>query len=95
MRAFVKYSGGLVAIYILVYVVLSLCGSYQPFVLISARVYEDSMWAPAGFYDPYHTPSGSVTTADRHNGTWRRFAIVFGPLWGLDTAYVHKTKQDR
>jgi hypothetical protein len=92
MRAIVKYAGGLVAFYILVYVVLSLCGSYQPCDWISARIYRESRWAPAGFYDPYHTPSGSITTADRRNGTWRRFAIIFAPLWGLDVAYVHKTR---
>jgi hypothetical protein len=93
MRAIVKYAGGLVAFYVLVYVVLSLCGSYQPCDTISARIYEGSVWAPAGFYDPFHTASGSITTAAGRNGTWRRgFAIIFLPLWSLDVGYVHKSR---
>ena len=93
MRAIVKYAGGLVAFYILVYVLLSLCGSYQPCDTVSARVYKGEVWAPAGFYDPNHTASGSITTADRRNGTFRRgIGTVFLPLWLLDISYVHKAR---
>jgi len=93
MRAIIKYAGGLVAFYFLVYVLLSLCGSYRPCDTISARVYESLVWAPAGFYDPFHTASGSISTEAGRNGTWRRgFAIIFMPLWSLDISYIHKTK---
>ena len=93
MKAVAKYAGGLVAFYVLVYVVLSLCGSYQPCDTISARIYESSVWAPVGFYDAYHTPSGSIATPALRNGTWRRgMATVFLPLWSLDISYVHKSK---
>lgn len=92
-RSIAKYAGALVAFYVLVYVLLSLCGSYQPLDTISARIYEGSTWAPAGFYDPYHTSSGSITTAARRNGTWQRgIATIFFPLWWLDVSYVHKSK---
>ena len=92
-RAIVKYVGGLAAFYVLVYVLLSLCGSYQPCDTVSARVYEGSTWAPALFYDPYHTASGSITTVARRNGAWRRgIGTVFLPLWWLDVSYVHKSK---
>ena len=93
MRAIVKYAGGLVAFYILVYVLLSLCGSYQPCDTVSARVYEGEIWAPAGFYDSNHTASGSITIADRRNGTFRRgIGTVFLPLWLLDISSVHKAR---
>jgi hypothetical protein len=90
MRAIVKYAGGLVAFYILVFVLLSSCGSYQP---CDDKMYESSIWAPAGFYDPFHTESGSITTAAKRNGTWHRgLAITFLPLWDIDISYVHKTR---
>jgi len=93
MRSIGKYAGGLFAFYIWVYVLLSLCGSYQPCDTISARIYEGSVWAPAGFYDPFHTVSGSITTAGRRNGTWRKgIARVFFPLFILDVSYVHKSR---
>ncbi len=95
-RSIAKYAVALVAFYVLVYVLLSLCGSYQPCDTISARIYEGYTWAPAGFYDPYHTPSGSMTTPAGRNGTWRRgIATFFLPLWMVDASYVHKPRSSR
>jgi uncharacterized protein YceK len=80
MRAIVKYAGSLVAFYILIYVLLSLCGSYRTQVEISGTVTEYAVWAPVGYYD-----------TDHHR--WRRGfipAYLFLPLWAVDINFVHK-----
>jgi hypothetical protein len=90
---FGKVVGGLVIFYVLLYLLLSLCGQYRPMSeggLGRMRVY--SSWAPFGFYDPNHSPPGSVA-AERGMiiGTWRVSLIqVFYPLWIADILYVHK-----
>jgi hypothetical protein len=76
-----KLAGGLLAVYVAVYLVLSLCGGYQSVIWMSAAVHEDLMWAPFGF-------SG-------HDGRFRRsFIIAFYPLWVADVSLIHKTKYD-
>jgi hypothetical protein len=94
-RSLAMFAGGLVLFYVLSYSVLSFCGCYRPFYMISAGMEEYSVWAPAGFYDPKHTPSGSVATG--RNGTWRRsfITLAFIPLWIVDTHYVHKTESPK
>jgi hypothetical protein len=91
-RSLAMFAGGLVVFYVLSYSVLSFCGSYRPMIFISAGVEEYSYWAPVGFYDAEHTPSGSIAT--KRNGTWRRsfMTLAFLPLWSLDNSYVHKVK---
>ncbi len=85
---FVKFVGGLAICYVLIYLLLSLCGQYRP---MSAgglgRMQIYSTWAPFGFYDPNHSPPGSAI------GTWRGSMILaFYPLWIIDICYVHKNK---
>jgi hypothetical protein len=94
-RSLAMFAGGLVVFYVLSYSILSVCGSYRPFYFISNGVEEYSVWAPIGFYDPKHTPSGSIATA--RNGTWRRafIPLAFYPLWCLDISYVHKSQKSK
>ena len=80
-------AGGGVLLYVLVYVLLSASGKYEPYSLVSIRsenlVYA---WAPRGFYDASH-PWSSLA------GGWHRKVIfAFYPLWLLDIRYVHEYK---
>ena len=91
-----KLVGGLVVAYLLIYLLLSLCGQYRPMSEGGLGHWtEYSVWAPVGFYDPHHSPPGSVA-AKRGIiiGTWRYTMVVqiFWPLWLADTAHIHKTK---
>ena len=97
MRAivFTKIVGALFAFYILAYLILSLCGRYRSEFEGGPGHWEEfSVWAPLGFYDPNHSPSGSAA-AERGIiiGTWRPSVVMaFVPLWVADTHYVHRTK---
>jgi hypothetical protein len=92
---FGKYLGVLVALYVLVYALLSLCGHYEEESeggIGHWNIY--SIWAPLGFWDPNHSPPGSAA-AERGIiiGTWRRDVVLaFCPLWIADTHIVHKGK---
>jgi hypothetical protein len=90
-RAVIKFAGGLVVFYVLVYLLLSLRGGYQPVVWTSAAVHEDLIWAPLGF--DYTTPAPSGATATERNHT-RTLIIAFYPLWVADISLIHKTKYD-
>jgi len=93
------FAGGLVGSYLLIYLILSLCGQYRPISEGGLGHWEEfSMWAPVGFYDPHHSPPGSV--AEKRGiiiGTWRYNPAIqiYLPLWSLDTHYIHKTKYVR
>jgi hypothetical protein len=95
LRRFGVFAGGLVGLYCLIYLVLSLSGQYRPVSeggLGHWQAY--STWAPFGFYDPSHSPPGSVA-AERGTiiGTWRGSMIwMFYPLWLADISYMHKTQ---
>jgi hypothetical protein len=93
---FGKVVGGLVILYVLFYVLLSLCGQYQPMSEGGpGRRHVYSSWAPFGFYDPHHSPAGSAAAKQEMIvGTWRISLIqIFYPLWIADVSYVHKNKQ--
>jgi len=92
----VMFIGSLTFIYVLVYAAISISGQYQPISVGGLGHWEEySVWAPIGFYDPNHSPPGSVA-AKRGIiiGTWRYNPVgqVYWPLWDFDTRYVHKTK---
>jgi len=90
-----KIVGGLAALYILVYALLSLCGHYEVESEGGLGHWNEfSVWAPLGFYDPNHSPPGSAA-AQRGIiiGTWRRAVVLpFLPLWVVDTHLIHKGK---
>ena len=71
---------GLLASYLLLYAISSICGRYQRADLASLHGVEIGYtWAPVGFYD-------------KVDG-WRSAPIeVFYPLWYLDGCYTHKSK---
>jgi|SRR6185369_4707194 len=84
LRLIVYWLSGLAGFYVLLYLTLSLCGSYQPLYSGGLRYMEAyPTWAPFGFYDP-----------NQKVGTWRGTPIrVFYPLWIFDIQHIHKTKQ--
>jgi len=71
---------GMLAGYVLLYSLLSICGRYQRADLASLHGVEIGYtWAPVGFYD--------AATG------WRSgWVLSFYPLWYLDIVYVHKSK---
>jgi hypothetical protein len=79
-------------VYVLSYVVLSVCGRYQP-IAFGADHVEAWNWAPLGFYDPDHAWAGSfyaVHHPTEKTGGWHRAMMwAFVPLWELDCHYVH------
>jgi hypothetical protein len=95
LQLFATFVGALVISYILVYLLLSMCGRYRSEFEGGLGHWEEfSVWAPFGFYDPNHSPPGSAA-AEREMiiGTWRgSMVLFFCPLWIADTHYVHKSK---
>ena len=98
LQWFGKVVGGLIALYILVYALLSLCGHYEVESVGGIGHWSQfSMWAPLGFYDHNHSPPGSAA-AQRGIiiGTWRRDVVLaFLPLWAADIHFIHKGKELR
>jgi hypothetical protein len=96
LRLIAYSTGGLSAFYLLIYLSLSLCGQYRPMPYGDPRHIDlYPTWAPLGFYDPYHSPPGSL--AEERGliiGTWRAVPVrIFYPLWIFDIQHIHKTKQ--
>jgi hypothetical protein len=90
-----KTLGGLVVllvVYILIYVVLSINGKYQP-LFVGANGVKEHAWAPLGFYDPDHPWKGSGTALDNpgmKTGGWNEFMLIFFyPLWNIDIRHFH------
>jgi hypothetical protein len=73
------FSATLIVVYILVYGVFSINGSYKPFSGDLNRIWE-YRWLPYGFF-----PTG------RQKPTSLNYILVytFFPLWILDTKYIH------
>ncbi|GEM_PF-3045861 len=82
-----------VAVYVLIYAILSINGRYQP-AAVNLRGIMWSSWAPAGFYDAEHPWPGSVEARKSPNqktGGWRASMIyAFLPLWEIDVHFIHK-----
>jgi len=73
VRTIGKVVGSLLLIYILVYSVLSVFGSYQP-EAVDVRGVMAYWWAPVGFYDAKHAWPGSsyaVKHPSEKTGGWR------------------------
>jgi hypothetical protein len=93
LRRVGKFTGSLLVIYMLVYSVLSVFGSYQPaaYDLRGVMWYE---WAPAGFYDAKHAwpmSAYAVKHPDEKTGGWSQFMfLTFMPLYYLDNHFIHK-----
>jgi hypothetical protein len=93
-----KIVGVIFAIYILIYMVLSLNGSYQPdsYDLRGPMSYAR---APCGFYDPNHAWKGSsyaVHHPTEKTGGWSTsMEISFLPLYCLDCEFIHKWNPDK
>lgn len=92
MRKFVKIVSGLIAVYFLIYLVLTLNGSYQP-AAYDLRGVMWNEWAPLGFYDSKHPWPNSFAanhSKDKTTGGWNDFMLYsFLPLWILDTNFIH------
>jgi hypothetical protein len=91
----IKVFGGLVAlfvVYVLIYVVFSVNGQYQPF-NVGANGVKAHAWAPLGFYDPNHPWKRSMTAQENpgmKTGGWSEFMlIIFYPLWNIDIRHFH------
>ena len=76
--------------YILIYVLLSVNGGYQPSSLeYGGRI--GYSWAPLGFYTP-RTLLPSATGAKVVTGGWKAsMVLTFYPLWMTDICYIHKS----
>jgi hypothetical protein len=79
-------------LYVLSYVVLSVCGRYQPLSVGLANVKEYA-WAPFAFYDPDHAWPRSYY-AEHHptekTGGWSTaMMLTFYPLWLIDVGCIH------
>ncbi len=95
LRRLALIAGALPGLYVLVYLLLSAFGHYRPISVGGLGHWETYLaWAPAGFYDPYHSAPGSAA-AERGivTGTWRGSMITaFYPLWIVDMSYVHRSR---
>jgi hypothetical protein len=93
LRRFLKCFCWFIAAYILIYVVLSAFGSYQPFTVGTFGV-KQYLWAPRGFYDADHPWPGSAVaelSKDKKTGGWSSFMCwTFFPLWTIDASCIHK-----
>jgi len=77
--------------YIVVYIVLTTKGSYQPAVigLNGIKSYE---WAPLGFYTDNHQQNFN---GPKENGNWNGIMLrSFFPLWYIDIHFSHKVSFD-
>jgi hypothetical protein len=95
LRRLGLFCGVLVGLYFGIYLLLSFGGQYRPMSEGGIGHWETySSWAPFGFYDPDHSPPGSVAVErGMVIGTWRGSMIrIFYPLWIADISYVHKTR---
>ena len=83
----------LVVAYVVVYVVLSMNGSYEPDAF-SLRGVIDYEWAPFGFYAK-PVPKRSAATRDVDFGDWNRVMLrIFFPLWYIDIRLFHTISLD-
>jgi len=89
LRRFIWLVVGLPVLYILIYLLLSLCGQYRPMSASGVSRWEVfATWAPLGFYDS-HPPAGPLEA--KLGGAWRDSMIrVYYRLWTADNHYVHK-----
>jgi hypothetical protein len=95
-RRLVVFIGALVATYILIYLVLSFNGQYQPSAVGSTGVKEYA-WSPLGYYDANHPWEGSIAALHSKTnvyGGWNNGFLwnLFYPLYRIDTTFFHKPK---
>jgi hypothetical protein len=96
LNKFVLLICALAVTYVLVYVILSANGAYQP-ELVGLHGVELYTWAPLGYYDANHPWKGSqaakISKATIYGG-WKNTLLVqaFYPLYRIDISYIHKCK---
>src|ERR1035437_5521948 len=72
LKKVAKYFGALIILYVVIYVVLSLFGKYQPST-VGANNETGYGWSPLGFYDPKHPAKGTWAaehSQDKKTGGW-------------------------
>jgi hypothetical protein len=81
-------------IYLFTYVVLSVCGRYQPIAVGISHV-EEYAWAPLGFYDKKHPWVGPVKSPIQATSSWSGFiAVFFYPVWAMEKQYIHRYRSN-